>query len=466
MNDKLSRPVERAVVSEPTPAPDPFNPEPGLRIRHHVPQNHETSIKRPCVWCGQPTDILAETPFAPELGALPLMLTCGAHMRIVYRAFQAGQPLDAWEQEAVRCIIALKALPSGKRTHLLVLSSHAILEYDDLRLFSDLGYDVFMPGAYSDPSNPGENSIRPALPNAPHHPELNALCDEQRGRHGPEGLDMGIVDWAKADLHPKLIDWADIIMVNCFPDTWIGYQWERIREKRVIWRTIGQSNPHLEHEMRRFEGLEIVRYSPAEKRAFEPLGVFAGEDALIRFCKYPSDFGPWIGDDLVVGNITQNLDLRGDHCGLDFWQKATEGLPTKLAGLGSERLGGLGLLSYQGMLDYLSHIRAYLYMGTQPASYTLSLMEAMLAGVPVVSIGPEDMWMPALFEGHEIASYYSNDSEMARASLLTLLDWRDEDASILTRARADLLFSPETIGPQWLDFLGSPVAREREAVSA
>jgi hypothetical protein len=348
--------------------------------------------------------------------------------------------------------------------NLLILSSHAILEYDDLRLFSDLGYDVFIPGAYSDPSQPGvefgREPFRPPLPNAPHHPELEALCHAQRVKHADLGqsVDFGIVDWAKADLHPELIEWADVIMVNCFPDTWIGYQWERIRHKRVIWRTIGQSNPRLEHEMGQYEGLEVVRYSPAERRAFEPLGVFAGEDALIRFCKYPADFGPWIGDDIVVGNITQNLDERGDHCGLDFWQKATADLPVKLAGLGSERMDGVGQLSYSGMLDYLAHLRTYLYLGTQPASYTLGLMEAMLAGIPVVSIGPGNMWMPALFEGHEITRGYDDPIAAAfdlRYYLADLGSARIDGQRC--RNIAVELFSPETIGPQWLDYLGNPV---------
>jgi hypothetical protein len=56
------------------------------------------------------------------------------------------------------------------------------------------------------------------------------------------------------------------------------------------------------------------------------------------------------------------------------------------------------------MRDYLRRIRAYLYTGTQPASYTLGLIEAMMTGVPVVSIGPDHMtWQRDLFEGHELA---------------------------------------------------------------
>jgi hypothetical protein len=344
--------------------------------------------------------------------------------------------------------------------NLLILSSHGILEYDDLRLFTGLGYDVFMPGGYSRPDQPGE-TLRPAAPNAPYHPELVALCDEQRAKHEGQPTDFGIVDWAKADLHPDLVEWADVIMVNCFPYTWIAGQWDAIREKRVIWRTIGQSSPRLEHEMRPLtsEGLQIVRYSPAEKRAYERVGHFAGEDAMIRFAKDPADYGPWIGDDIVVGNVTQNLDIRGDHCGLEFWNAATNGLPVKLAGTGSERMGGIGELSWDGLRDYLRHIRAFLYMGTQPASYTLSLMEAMLAGVPVVSIGPEGMWMADLFEGHEIAENWALEPQTAKAELRNYLVSPEAAArdSAAMRRKGVELFGIDAIGRQWLRFLGNPV---------
>lgn len=347
--------------------------------------------------------------------------------------------------------------------NLLILSSHGVLEYDDLRLFTRLGFDTFMPGGYSVPKYPGE-TLRPGIPEAPFHPELVELCNIQRERHAGMPTDLGIVDWAKADLHPEIIEWADAIIVNCFPETWIGGQWDAIREKRVIWRTIGQSSPATEHVMSQFPGLQIVRYSPAEKRAFERMGTFAGEDAMIRFGKDPADYLPWLGDDPVVGNVTQNLDIRGDHCGLSFWQAATGGLPVKLAGTGSERLGGLGELSWDALREYLRHLRVYLFMGTQPASYTLAFMEAMLAGVPVISIPPDDMWLPALFEAHELTT--SADAKGARLLLEQLLREPDVYASEWTRKRGIDLFSYDVVGPQWLDFLGAPVPQARETVAA
>lgn len=340
--------------------------------------------------------------------------------------------------------------------NILLLTAHDIAEYDDLRMLTDLGYDVFSIGSYSDPAVGGARALRPTLPDAPYHPDLEALCVIQREAHAGQPTDNGIVDWAKADIHSDIIEWADVIIVHHFLDAWVIAQWQRLRHKRVIWRTCGQSNPLLEHEMRplRAAGLQIVRYSPAEERGFGD--GFAGQDALIRFGKYPDDYGPWVGDALYVGNVTQNMDTRGEHCGYDQWLAGTDGLPIRPAGTGSERYGGHGELSYESMLDYLRHCRTYLYTGTQPASFTLGLTEAMMTGVPVVSIGPAGMWMPDLFEGHELTRIWSDDpAEVKR--LLTMFLTDDDLAAVASaamRERALELFDIAHVGPAWQRFLG------------
>ena len=82
--------------------------------------------------------------------------------------------------------------------NLLLLASHAVAEYDDLRMFTDLGFDCFAPGGYEVPSRSGEG-IRPALPDAPHHPEFVELCNQRRAERGEPGT---MIDWAKADTDP------------------------------------------------------------------------------------------------------------------------------------------------------------------------------------------------------------------------------------------------------------------------
>lgn len=358
--------------------------------------------------------------------------------------------------------------------NILLLASHAVAEYDDVRMFTDLGYDVFAPGGYEVPSQSGEG-IRPPLPDARHHPELVDRLNEVR-RAYPDRPDL--IDPGKARLHDDIIDWADVIIVHHFPEVWIAGQWDHIRHKRVIWRTCGQSDPRLERVMeafrtyqspvRAYKSLEIVRYSPAERRYFESVGSFAGEDALIRFGKYPEDYGPWTGEWPGVINITQDLYKRGDACGYGFWRDATAGLarwsedgppgPWALPiGKGSEEIGGIGAVSYPDMLDWLRRARVYLYTGTTPASYTLGLIEAMLSGIPVVSIG-KDAWNgpSELFEGDEIAVTFRNDPIEARTFLLDCLDsgfyagWGGAE----TRQRAIELFDVAKIGAQWREFLG------------
>ena len=349
--------------------------------------------------------------------------------------------------------------------NILLLASHAVAEYDDLRMFTDLGYDVFAPGGYEDPSRSGEG-IRPALPEVPRHPDLVARLQEVRNERGEPGP---AIDWGKAALHDDIIDWADVIIVHHFPEQWIGGQWGRIRHKRVIWRTCGQSDPRLEAAMSQYtdEGLQVVRYSPKEREVFEELGCFAGEDALIRFGKYPDDYGPWIGDWEVVGNITQDMLARGDSVGYPMWERFTKGLPTRPAGKGSEAMGGLGILSYPDMLDYLCHIRVYLYTGTKPAPYTLGLIEAMLSGVPVVTVGlaPHglaDKWVGDLSEAGDITCRLWWDEPPEHSGMhaypdagiyLKYPDLAKRDGESM-RKRAIELFDVAVVGPQWQAFLG------------
>ena len=345
--------------------------------------------------------------------------------------------------------------------NILYLSAHSILEFDEVRLFTQLGHDVFSPGAYIRGEGDGK---RPAL-TVPEHPELIAAMEAVPGG----------VEHAKANLPDALIDWADAIIVSAFEHTWIAPQWRRIKGKRVIWRTIGQSVEHNERMMAGFfrDGLEIVRYSPKERN----IPGYAGESALIRFAKDPTDWHGWTGHVPAVINFTQSLAQRDPFTNWGFWEQATQGLERIPMGPGSEAIGGTGERTYPEMQQALRDYRAYLYTGTQPASYTLGLIEAMMTGIPVVSIGPS--WMrvfpygPDLFEGHEIAypGAFSDDPEAARRVLVALLDDPDYalSVSVSQRQRAIDLLGVHTIRPQWADFLGGPVvefAHERATVTA
>ena len=330
--------------------------------------------------------------------------------------------------------------------NILLLTAHSIAEHDDLRMLHELGHQVFSIGAYTNPSHPTDDK-RPPLLQVPYHADLAALVEGNQMAH-------------KAHLPDGIIDWADAIIAHHFVYDWIGGQWGRIRHKRVIWRTCGQTSPQLEQFMGflRPEGLQIVRYSPKEVNNGP---WFAGQDAMIRFGKEPSEWYGWTGEDAVVGNITQDMVGRADACGLAFWQAATNGLQTRPAGPMSELIGGVGNIPYDEMRAYLRRIRTYLYTGTRPAPYTLGLIEAMMTGVPVVSIGAkawgEGWGGEGLFEGDAISGRIAHDTaESARADLEWMLDGGQATTYFgsLARQRAIEVFGMDTVKAQWAAFLG------------
>lgn len=326
-------------------------------------------------------------------------------------------------------------------SRILLLTAHSIAEHDDLRMLHEMGHEVFSIGAYTNPRSPTDDK-RPALPQVPFYPGLASMVD-------------GDQMFYKAHLPQVIIDWSDVIIAHHFVYDWIAGQWARIRHKRVIWRTCGQTAPELEQFMGylRPEGLQIVRYSPKERHNGP---WFAGEDAMIRFGKEPAEWDGWTGDQPVIGNITQDMVGRADACGLGSWLAGTEGLPAKPAGPMSQDLpGGIGSLDYESMRDYLRSIRTYFYTGTLPAPYTLGLIEAMMTGVPVVSIGAEAWGLPDLFEGAEITGLSANTAAQARTLLTAFLN--DEHLAKAEgqkqRARAIELFGMDTVREQWREFL-------------
>lgn len=356
--------------------------------------------------------------------------------------------------------------------NVLLLTSHAIAEHDDLDMFTRMGVPCYSIGGAYDEANPFEGK-RPPIPGVIRYPDLEAATNDQRHRmsvlHGDPGPN---IDWAKARLAPEVIEWADTIIVHHFPEQWIGGNWEQIHNKRVIWRTCGQSDPRLEASMFRYArmGMQIVRYSPKEREAFTALGSFAGEDVMIRFGKDPAEWYGWNGETRAVGNITQHMRQRGDACGYSFWEEATYGLPVAPAGPGSEVMdGGIGPLPYDAMRSYLRQMRVYLYTGTRPASYTLGLIEAMMTGTPVVVMGAGAFHPSALWEAEDIIKSQTHEdypirpvdasdpSDVGRF-LREILD-DDEMAarfSAWSRRRAIDLFGLDEISGQWADFLGVP----------
>jgi hypothetical protein len=340
--------------------------------------------------------------------------------------------------------------------------AHSIEEFDQVSLLHRLGYEVASIGGYIRPCAPHDDK-RPALPEVPTYEEVASAVEEAQAPGGTGCAQTHIPDrvleWLGDD---GVMIWHHLLDQRLFP------QWERLSDwrrggsdRRIVWRTVGQSVENNERNAQRYreDGLEVVRYSPKERN----IPGYCGEDALIRFYKDPDVWGPWTGERQIVTHVSQDLVRRHPWTNAQFFFEATVGLPFEVVGPGSEGVrGGLGVgpVSYDDMRERLRTARAYLYTGTQPASYTLGLVEALVTGIPVVSIGPSHMQIfpygHDLFEGHELAPRAFDDPDDAWHELRTLLASGYYCGAVSAAQRDDAVgvFGVEAVGKAWKSFLG------------
>lgn len=327
-------------------------------------------------------------------------------------------------------------------------SCHTILEYDEVKLFHELGYDVFSAGAYSNPA--GHPSLpRPGITGMTHYPELERAAATIRVSGG--------------SIPQEIIDWADTIIFMHEPEI-LQKNWPKMQGKRVIFRSIGQCVGHQEKILQdmKLQGLQIVRYSPKENN----IPNFAGSDSLIRFYKDPEEFKGWTGDDAAAMNVSQSLKQRGDSCYYNEIATAFRSVSSMIYGNDNQELETWGgQLTYEELKNRLREYRVYLYGGTTPASYTLSFMEAWMTGIPVVAVGQNitrDRWIH--FDYYEVADLITNGSDgfvgNSIGELVEYMQMLIADPALAKRIgengrnSAIKHFGRQTIADQWKTFLG------------
>ncbi len=332
-----------------------------------------------------------------------------------------------------------------KKLKLLYLSCHSIAEYDECKLFHELGFEVYPHGAYTIPSKPGDPK-RPALP-----------------FDTPDWFDKEARANPKEKMSREFLEKFDIIFSHWKPD-WLLANWERMTDKIVILRTNGQSSPDDEVNIAQLmdAGCLIVRYSPIEK----VISGYAGHDAVIRFYKDPDEFKGYTGVKKRVITVCQSMKRRHAFCGWKYFKFCTKGFSRKLYGSDNADAGKIwgGQLSYDNLKKQYKENRVYFYTGTTPASYTLNFIEAMMTGIPIVAIGGE-LGNPAYLENqytYEIPfiiadgvdGFWSDNLEVLRTHIRRLMDDREYAKKIgaAGRKRAIQLFGKETISKQWSTF--------------
>ena len=351
---------------------------------------------------------------------------------------------------------------------ILLLGCHSILEFDLMKMFTEIddmlpqtermNIEIFsLEGAYQNPLQSGDFT-RSIIPKGRFYHQLYSVA----------------MQCSKDNIHPELLDWCDVVFFmhnSAIPgqkeqQRWVVRNWKLIQEKKKksIWYSIGQSTPAIEVELKKYfnEGLQIIRYSPLE--TFIP--EYAGASETIRFYKDDEEFKGWNGEKIHVITLAQSYMKRGDHLGFSLFERVTSGFNRRVFGNGNEDLGDLwaGNRSYEELKKDLRDARCFFYTGTIPAPYTLSFIEAMMTGIPIIAIGSElrkhssypwkNYEIPNIIS-NGVNGYISDNIDELRNYIQLLFDNGDVAKRVgeAGRRTAIELFGKKNIYKKWIDFL-------------
>ena len=345
---------------------------------------------------------------------------------------------------------------------ILYLGCHSVLEYDECKLFTELGHYIFSPGSFVEYGNKGDPSLRPQLVIKDEFVERyreDSVMFDKLGKPGINNKELLTLEFVKR---------FDAVILMHLP-LWAHKNWAVIKASGIpfVWRTIGQSVANNEREMKQYreQGMKIVRYSPREKR----IPGYIGADAIIRFGKEPDQFGNWNGKEEKIITFAQSMQRREPACNFKYFEEVTRPFPRAIYGNESESLSwGKGKVPYDELLSSLRDNRAYFHTGTWPASYTLSLLESLMTGIPIVAIGPKKGHPHGWFPGHDLYEigdiikngengFISDSKEELQIAIKSLLNDHElaKKISIEGRKTAIELFGIDTIKAQWKDFLAT-----------
>lgn len=326
---------------------------------------------------------------------------------------------------------------------LLYLSCHSIAEYMEVKMFRELGLEVFPHGCYANGKGDGAR------------PEL-----ETCGQEFIDSLEKN----PKEKMSREFLDQFDIVLSHWMPG-WISLNWENMKDKLVIMRTNGQSTRGNELEMKPYKekGMKIVRYSPTEQRIPD----YCGHDAIVRFGLDPEEFKGYNGQVKQIITVAQSMQSRGEYCGYEIFRNVTKGLPVRLYGRGNEQSDDWGgFLNYDNLKRAYQNSRVYFYTGTWPTAYVLNFIEAWMTGIPIVAIGKEkgnvngkalpfqDTYeIPELVE-HGVTGFVSDCEDMLRSYCQLMLTNQAAAKKVgeAGRKKAIEIFGINKIREEWRSF--------------
>lgn len=307
---------------------------------------------------------------------------------------------------------------------IIYMSCHGILEYDEVKLLTEMGHDVFCIGDY------GSNE-RPLIKGRDRD---CSWFDESEANE--------VISCGQCNLPDFAIDRCDAI-ISMHVSEWLTKQWDKIKHKKCYLRLIGQHFNNLGQVLRPYSGLRVIPYWPTDLILN---GLFPDQVTnVVRFYKDENEFTGWEGYRKIVLTTCNEITRGNGACHANEYKNATHNLPRLLLGKKNRMFGDFtGRVPYWLLKEMYRDCKVYFYIGTEPATYTLNLIEAMMTGMPIVAY---DSGASAV---KELAGFASKDVYELNEVLEELLEAdRERLTPYSNREKAIQLFGKQQAMDSW-----------------
>ena len=340
------------------------------------------------VWAGKPLSVEIQSPHFYRYLRFSLRAETYFHLEAIQvfaPSFEASRPpAQAFAQRTQQPLVQDNG--TIRPINILYFSCHEILEYDDLAMFTSRNHRVFSLGTFT---GPGVTSrFRPAQPAFFHPGDWENF------------VAMGCSNHAKT-VTAEFASQFDVVIINHYPH-WIEANLNALHGIPILYRSIGQSTAESEAQLRRFQTrLSIIRYSERETS----LPGFLPSDGVIYFGKQLPDRPVWNGGSRIVtfhNDYTTRSSISAPDPSEYVW--LARQLEMDFYGAGNDDLPfSRGLADAEQQRQLYADAAAYFYVYSTPPSYTLSFMEALATGAPIVA--PSSRFLEQRFGDFDSARY-------------------------------------------------------------
>lgn len=263
-------------------------------------------------------------------------------------------------------------------------------------------------------------------------------------RYEEAHLRYGPADYARLLDDRELVGWPER-----YDTAWLMFNWQVKlfwdRPGRKLYRVakIAELDRDTWARLLEREDFAVVSFYPSTARWLKE--TFSVDVPYVPLGLDPRAYGPATGEDGNILSIIHSYADRGWHYA--EWKEATDGLPTlHVDHLNPEQ----PVFEYADLQRVLRRARLYLHDGEQ--EYTITLIEAMMTGLPLVSFR-----IPGIerYVEHGVNGFVGESAREIREHCRLLL--ADEDLArrmgAASRAKAEREFAEERWIRQWREIL-------------